>query len=165
MRVEEIMKSSILVIISLFTMTIFSLGADIELDKIVKDANKTDQPIMIFMHKDGCGFCEKMMFDMEEKDISTKLSKDFILVDINRDDEETISFEGYEGSNRAFLKKIGIDLYPTTVFLDGNGTTIYHTVGYRNPKKFMTILNYIGNQEYKKMTFEEFEDESLTDEE
>jgi len=158
-------KNSIRVFISLFIMTIFSLGADIELDQIVKDANRTDKPIIIFMHKDGCGFCERMIFDMEEKNISQKLKDNFILVDINRDSDETISFEGYEGSNRAFLKKLGIDLYPTIVFIDGNGKGLYSIVGYRNPKKFMTILNYISSKEYKKMTFEEFEDESLTDEE
>jgi len=159
------MKNNIIrVVISLFMMTIFSFGADIELDQIVKDANKTDKPIMIFMHKDGCSFCEKMMFDMEDENISKKLKEDFILVDINQDDDETVSFEGYEGTNRAFLKKIGIDLYPTIVFIDGNGAGIYHTVGYRNIKKLMNILQYVSSQEYKKMTFEEFEDELLIDE-
>jgi len=158
------MKNSIRVVISLFMMTIWSFGADIELDQIVKDANKTDKPIMIFMHKDGCGFCEKMMFDIEDENISKKLKEDFILVDINRDDDETISFEGYEGTNRAFLKKMGIDLYPTIVFIDGNGAGIYFAVGYRNIKKLMTILQYVGSKEYKKMTFEEFEDDLLIDE-
>jgi len=165
MRVEEIMKNSIRVVISLFIMTIFSLGADLELDQIVKDANKTDKPIIIFIHKDGCSFCERMIFDMEDKNISKKLREDFILVDINRDDNETISFDGYHGTNRDFLKELGVHLYPTTLFLDGNGLFIYNTIGYRNPKKFMTILNYISTKEYKKITFEEFEDESLTDEE
>jgi len=157
------MKNFIIrVFISLYITTIFNFGADIELDEIVKDANKTDKPIIIFMHKDGCNFCERMIFDMEDKNISQKLKDDFIFVDINRDDDENISFEGYEGTNRAFLKKFGIDLYPTVVFLDGNGEGIYSMVGYRNPKKFMTILNYISTKKYKKMTFEEFEDESLT---
>jgi len=156
------MKNFIRVFISLFIMTIFSFGTDIELDQIVKDANKTDKPIIVFIHKDGCGFCERMIFDMEGKNISKKLKDDFILVDINRDDDETISFEGYEGTNRAFLKKLGVELYPTILFLDGKGTSVYNTVGYRNPKKFITILNYISTKKYKKMTFEEFEDESLT---
>ena len=156
---------SIRVFISLFIVTIFSFGADIELDQIVKDANKTDKPIIIFMHKDGCNFCEKMIFDMEDKNISQKLKDDFIFVDINRDDDENISFEGYEGTNRDFLKKFGIDFFPTVIFLDGNGDGIYSIVGYRNPKKFMTILNYISTRGYKKMTFEEFEDELLTNKE
>jgi len=159
------MKNSIRVFISLFIVTIFSLGADIELDQIVKDANRTDKPIIVFIHKDGCGFCERMIFDMEDKNISKKLKDDFILVDINRDDDETISFDGYKGTNRNFLKKLGVKLYPTILFLDGKGTFVYHTVGYRNPKKFMTILNYISTKQYKKITFEEFEDESLTDKE
>jgi thioredoxin-related protein len=159
------MKSSIRIVISLLIMTVFGIGADLELDQIVKDANKTDKPILMFIHKDGCGFCERMIFDIESKDISDRLAKDFILVDINRDDDETISFDGYEGSNRDFLKKLSVHLYPTVLFLDGNGSFVYNTIGYRNPKKIMTILNYISTKKYKKMTFEEFKDESLTDEE
>jgi len=159
------MKSSIRVVISLSIMTIFSLGLNIELDQIVKDANKTDKPIIVFMHKDGCSFCEKMISDMKDTNISQKLKEDFLLVDINRDEDNTISFNGYKGTNREFLKKLGVELYPTTLFADGRGEFIYNIIGYRNPKKFMTILNYISTKQYKKMTFEEFEDESLTDEE
>jgi len=159
------MKNNIIrVVISLFMMTIVSFSADIELDQIIKDANKTDKPIMIFMHKDGCSFCEKMEFEIEDENISKKLKEDFILVDINRDDDETISFEGYEGKNSVFLKKMGINFYPTIVFIDGNGAGIYSIIGYRNPKKFVTILNYIGTKKYKKITFEEFEDDLLIDE-
>jgi thioredoxin-related protein len=140
----------------------YIIGADLDLDKKVLDANRTNKHIMLFLHKDGCGFCEKMLFDLEDENLSNRIDKDFILVDINRDDDETISFDGFKGTNREFLKKLGVDLYPTVAFLDNNSSFIYNTVGYRNPKKFTTILNYISSKAYKKITFEEFEDESLT---
>jgi len=140
----------------------YAFNTDLELDKIVSNANSTNKFIILFLHKDSCGFCEKMIFDLDDKNLSKKIDKDFILVDINRDDDETISFQGYEGSNRDFLKKLDIDLYPTIVFMDGNSSFIYNTVGYRNPKKFTTILNFISSKAYIKTTFEEFEDESIT---
>jgi len=140
----------------------YLIGADLELDKIVSDANKTTRHVILFLHKDGCGFCEKMIFDLEDENLSKIINKNFILVDINRDDDETISFQGYEGTNKEFLNKLGVHLYPTIAFLDNNGTFIYNTIGYRNPKKFITILNYISSNAYKKITIEEFEDESLT---
>ncbi len=140
----------------------YIIGADLDLDKKVLDTNRTNKHIMLFLHKDGCGFCEKMLFDLEDENLSNRIDKDFILVDINRDDNETISFQEYNGTNREFLKKLGVDLYPTVIFIDNNSSFIYNTIGYRNPKRFTTILNYISSKAYKKITIEEFEDESLT---
>jgi len=148
--------------ISLFIASVLINGADLDLDKVVSDVNRTNRPIMLFLHKDGCGFCERMLFDLDDENLSKRVDKDFILVDINRDDNETISFQGYEGTNREFLKKLDVDLYPTVLFIDSNSSFIYNIVGYRNPKKLTIILNYISSKAYKKITFEEFEDESLT---
>ncbi len=53
--------------------------------------------------------------------------------------------------------------YIHTIFVDNNGSFIHKIIGYRNPKKFLTILNYISSRAYKRVTFEEFEDESVTD--
>jgi len=142
----------------------FVIGADFELDDIISDANKTDKHILLFFHKDGCGFCEKTIFDLEDTNISQIIKKDFILVDINKDDDETISFKGDEGTTIEFLKALDIDLYPTIVFFDKTGTFIYDVVGYRNKRKFATILEYIQKELYHEITFEEFEDESLADE-
>jgi thioredoxin-related protein len=141
----------------------FSVGADFELDKIIANAKKTDKQVMLFFHKDGCGFCDRMISNLEDDNISKAIEKELVFVDINRDNDETVSFQGYTGSNKAFLKKLGVDLYPTIFFLDSNSTFIYDVIGYRNKKTVMTTIQYIGSQAYKTQTFEEFEDELLTD--
>jgi thioredoxin-related protein len=139
------------------------VGADLDLDRVIQESNSTNRHTILFLHKDGCRFCERMIFDLEESNISETIDRDFLFIDINRDDDETISFKGYEGRNREFLNKIGVELYPTTIFVDNNGSFIHKIIGYRNPKKFLTILNYISSRAYKRVTFEEFEDESVTD--
>jgi len=153
------------IVLSIMSFSIFLIGADFELDKIISDANKTNKQVMLFLHKDGCGFCDKMVFDLDDKNISHAIDKNFIFVDINRDDDETISFQGYEGSNINFLKKLDVELYPTILFIDENSTFIYNIIGYRNKRTLLTTLNYVGSKSYKKETFEEFEDELLGDDE
>ena len=140
------------------------MATDFDLNQLVLDANKTDSQLLLFFHKDGCGFCEKMEFNIEDNNISLLIKKNFIFVDINKDDNETISFKDYNGTTKDFLKKLDVDLYPTIAFLDGNGTFIYEIVGYRNKKKFSNILYYIQKRLYKEMSFEEFEDELLSNE-
>ena len=152
-------------VLFLSALPLFSMGVDFELDSLVSDANKTEKHLLLFLHKDGCGFCEKMMINLEDSNISKSIEKDFIFVDINRDDEETLSFKEYNGTTKTFLKKLDVDLYPTILFMNGESTFVYNVIGYRNTKKFSTILNYVKNRTYQSVTFEEYEDELLTDEE
>jgi thioredoxin-related protein len=153
------------IIIITLLLSSFGIGADFELDKIIAHAKKSNKEVMLFLHKDGWGFCARMGFNLEDNNISKAIEKELVFVDINRDDDETVSFQGYTGSNKAFLKKLGVDLYPTIFFLDGNSIFIYDVIGYRNKKTVMTTIQYIGSQAYKTQTFEEFEDELLTDDE
>jgi len=146
----------------LLTTTSLMSGVDFDLNRLVRDSNQTKKPILLFLHKDGCRFCERMIFDLESDDISKIIKENFIFVDINRDDGETISFKDYNGTTKGFLKELGVELYPTVMFLDESGEFIYHIIGYRNKNKFKNILEYIYKREYKQVTFEEFEDELHT---
>ncbi len=144
---------------------IWGVSADINIDKESADANKTKKHVMLFLHKDNCGYCEKMEFQLEEKEISNAIKKDFILLDINRDDDETVSYQDFNGTNRQFLKALGVNFFPSMVFINGcENKIIYDVSGYRNSKKLMTILNYVSSKSYKKMTMEDFRDELFFDE-
>jgi thioredoxin-related protein len=144
----------------LIFLPLLALSVDIDIDKASADANRTKKHVMLFLHKDNCGYCEKMLFQLDEKEISKAIQKDFVLLDINRDDDETISYQDFNGTNRQFLKALGVDFYPSMVFINGCGNKIiYDVTGYRDPKKMMTILDYISSKSYKKMTLEDFRDE------
>ncbi len=150
----KFIKTISILLISIFTL---SIGADINLDNIF--TKKSDKPILFFFHKDNCSFCEKMMFEFEDKNISNILKSKFIFLDINRDDDDTILYKAKEQSNREFIKSIGIDFFPTLIFIDKNQNVIYSTVGYRNKNIIKDTLLYISTEAYKNRTFEEFEED------
>jgi thioredoxin-related protein len=144
----------------LIFLPLLALSVDIDIDKASADANRTQKHVMLFLHKDNCGYCERMLFQLDEKEISKAIQKDFVLLDINRDDDETISYQDFNGTNRQFLKALGVNFYPSMVFINGCGNKIiYDVTGYRDPKKMMTILDYISSKSYQKMTLEDFKDE------
>jgi thioredoxin-related protein len=144
----------------LIFLPLLALSVDIDIDKASADANRTKKHVMLFLHKDNCGYCERMLFQLDEKEISKAIQKDFVLLDINRDDDETISYQDFNGTNRQFLKALGVDFYPSMVFINGCGNKIiYDVTGYRDPKKMMTILDYISSKSYQRMTLEDFRDE------
>jgi thioredoxin-related protein len=138
---------------------------DFDIDKAVKDANSSNKHIMIFIHKDNCGYCERMYLSLDDKDIEKAIKKDFILLDVNRDDDEMVSYQGFKGTNREFIKALDIDFFPTLVFINAKKDTIVHFVaGYRNKKKFLTILDYISSSAYTKKSLEDFKDERFFNE-
>jgi thiol:disulfide interchange protein len=48
-----------------------------------------------------------------------------------------------DGDNRSDLVSIyGVDGYPTTVFLDPNGTVAHNVVGYKGPDDFLPDMDY-----------------------
>jgi thioredoxin-related protein len=149
----------------LIFLPILGLSTDIDTDinQASVDANRTKKHLMLFLHKDNCGYCEKMIFQLDEKNISRAIKKDFILLDINRDDDEVIRYEDFNGTNRQFLKALKVDFYPTMVFINGSNKIIYNVHGYRDSKKLITILSYISTKSYKKMSLEDFKDELCFD--
>ncbi len=146
---------------SLF-LSIFLNASDVdyELDKSSSLAKKEHKHLMLFLHKNHCGYCEGMFLHLDEESLAKPIKKDFILLDINRDeDDERVSYQGFEGTNREFLKELGVDFYPAMVFIDENNKIIFDVSGYRSSQKILTVLNYISSKSYKDMSLEEFRDE------
>ena len=153
------------ILIFILPISAMALEVDSDIDKAVKDANSSNKHIMIFIHKDNCGYCERMYLSLDDKDIDKAIKKDFILLDVNRDDEEMVSYQGFKGTNREFIKALDIDFFPTLVFINTQTDTIIHfTAGYRNKKKFLTILDYISSSAYTKKSLEDFKDERFFNE-
>ena len=142
------------------------MSADVDIDQLLIDAKKNGRDIILFLHKDNCGYCEKMIFALDEDDVKKAIKKDFILLDINRDDDETIVYQDFNGTNDQFIKAIGVEFYPAMVFINGDEDKfIYNVRGYRCHKKIASILGYISSESYKKMKLEDYRDELLFDEE
>ncbi|HIC78491.1 MAG TPA: thioredoxin family protein [Sulfurovum sp.] len=149
-----------LLIFLLLSISIFAGDIDYELDKSSALAKKEKKHLMLFLHKNYCGYCENMFLHLDEEDIGKSIKKNFILIDINRDeDDESVSYQGYTGTNREFLKELGVDFYPAIIFINEDNKIIFDVSGYRTPKKIMTVLNYISSKSYEEMSLEEFKDE------
>ena len=147
-------------LILILAIPLYATSVDTDINQAAIQAKKEHKHILLFLHKDNCGYCERMLFQLDEKKIAQAIKADFVLLDINRDDEETVAYEHFKGSNKAFLKELGVHFYPALVFIDPEQHKfIYNVSGYRNPTKTLTVLQYIRTKSYKKMTFEEFKDE------
>lgn len=146
-----------LLFLLLFTISSFSATDIIDMNKLSLQAKNENKHLLLFFHKDGCGFCEKMIYETLDNDsIEELMTQYFILVDIGIDDEGSILHRDFNGSKHGYAKSLEIGLYPTVGFVDGNDSIVYGVIGYRDSDIFSLLLHYIYSGEYKVMEWEDF---------
>ena len=138
-----------------------SLSArDINIDKLVNTANKTDKHLFVWLHKTDCGYCDSMYeFTLDNDTVSTLVKKKFIFVHINVHHKDTVKYEGFIGSGRDFAKYVGFDFYPTSLFFNKESEVIYEAMGYHDEVEFYKVLNFINTKSYEKMDYYAFEED------
>ena len=132
-------------------MTVVSIvfANDVNLDKLVIEAKKTDKHILVFLHITGCDYCLRMEeFTFDDDKVKAAIKKDFIFVDINVRDKGLVSFDKMKVSKLKFAKEIGYPMYPSCLFFDQNGELVYDEVGYRDEVKFLDTLQLVSTKAY-----------------
>ena len=129
-----------------------SLANDINLDAIVKDANKTNKHILVYLHPPGCPYCDKMQeFTFDDETIIKAIQKDFLFVDINVKDKGTVTYNNIKVKKLPFAKETGHAMYPSCLFYDKNGELVYDSMGYRDEDTFLKILKSVRTKSYNEI--------------
>ena len=136
-------------VLSLLIVVSITFANDIDLDKIVIDAKKTNKHILVFLHITGCTYCLKMQeWTFDDDRVIAAIKKDFIFVDINVKDEGLVSFDNMKISKLKFAKEIGYPMYPSCLFFDQNGELVYDEVGFRDEEAFLKTLQEVSSKAY-----------------
>lgn len=141
----------------LFFLVLTAHATDINIDKLILNAQKQNKKIMFFHHIPGCPYC-KAMLDENFKDttILKEIDKNFIYVDIYTADKGEIKFKGFKGTHKEFSAYIGAFVYPSTIFMDANANVIHKAIGYRNIDEYLVEMKYVFTKSYKTMDLESF---------
>jgi len=139
-------KRLILIFSALLSM---SFANDINLDKLIKEAKKTNKHILVYLHISGCPYCNKMEeFTFDDDTVSEAIEKDFIFVNINVKNKGLVSFDDFKGSKLDFSKRISDSMYPSSLFFDKKGELVYEEIGYRDEDKFLKTLKLVSTKDY-----------------
>jgi len=143
---------------TLFVSPLFAMET-VELDALSHKAKFENKHLLLFFHKEHCGFCEKMKnVTLEDSKVKSFIDKHFIFVDVGINDEGTIQHKDFNGTKHAYAKSLGISLYPSVGFIDGNNTLVYGTIGYRDSGAFDIILHYVQSKAYIGMELQAYKD-------
>lgn len=126
-------------------------------ENVLKEAKKDKKKIVINVYADWCSWCRKM--DKEtfpNSEVQKELKRNFYFYRMDGESSEQVEYDGKKWTKAQLTQAFGIRGFPATIFLLPDSKPITVLPGYVDAKTFASILKFIGDDLYTKMTFEEF---------
>ena len=101
-------------------------------DSILAQAEKEDKLVFVDAYTVWCGPCKKMARDVfPQKEVGEFFNKKFINVQMDME----------KGEGLAVAKKYNIQVYPTLLFIAGDGSLVHRAAGYKDSPEFIELGN------------------------
>ncbi len=150
----------ILIVIFILSIATISFSKEPQWKKFnagITEAKKSGKKILVDVYTDWCGWCKKMdTTTYTDKKVFEYLKKNYVIIKLNAESDEKISYAGQSISPAEFAQGMGISGYPATLFLKSNGEPITLLPGYAEPERFIHILSFIGENHYEKIKFADY---------
>ncbi|MEP0821994.1 MAG: DUF255 domain-containing protein [Ignavibacterium sp.] len=128
-------------------------------DEAVTLAARDNKKILVDVYTDWCGWCKKMDSEVYANEtVAAILKASFIPVKLNAESSAPLTFQGQKLTSQQFAAAAGVNGYPTTLFLDNTAMPITVVPGFHPSERFVPILRYIGEDHYKSVSFQEYQD-------
>jgi thioredoxin-related protein len=139
-------------------------------------ATQAENPKKIFvdMYTNWCGPCKLMDRNtFSNKDVISYINENFYAVKFNAEGNETINADGQSftnpgydpakayrrNSSHEFTTYMGVNAYPTILFIDEEGNLINRVKGYKTPQQMELYLKFFGTELWESIqTQKEFDE-------
>lgn len=137
-------------------------------EEAVEKSKTEKRKIFVDVYTDWCGWCKVMDKNtFNEAKIAKILNEEFYAVKLNAEQRADIVFNGntfkFVANGNSGYHQLAAALlnnsltYPTVVFLDDNFGMIQPLVGYQKPEEFHKIIQFIGEDHYKTVKWDEWQ--------
>lgn len=129
------------------------------------DASIAGKHLLLFFHVAGCPYCKKMLHDnFEQGENAEILQKDFDVIAIDANGgKDVIYSEKTTVSEHAFAQVLNVHYTPTLLFMNADNKVVARLNGYRSPREFRTVLNFVREKAYKETDLASYRQAHLTD--
>lgn len=129
----------------------------------VDEATEEDRHVMLFFQLNDCPYCSRMLeasFEAEPMKALIQASYDVIAVNVKGDREIAFN-EDTSLIEKELSEKLEVRATPAILFLNKDNNAVVRVNGYRSPKRFKHILNYVSDKAYENSTLAEYLDKNL----
>ncbi|MBA1438032.1 MAG: thioredoxin fold domain-containing protein [Epsilonproteobacteria bacterium] len=123
----------------------------IDLDKAINKLKTNNKTLMIYLHKTGCPYCERLEeFTFDDDKVAAYMKKHFVLLSFNASiKKDKVVYKKEWFSNKKFGEHLGYDFYPVVLFINKKGEIIQTALGYIEEDQFLTILHEAASKSNK----------------
>ena len=140
-----------IVIVNVFVFSIFSQVKWYDFNAGYSAIKNSKKPAVIDFYADWCIWCKTM--DKEtfgNPMVTKKMSKDYIAIRVDVEKNETIVYNNNKFTAQEFAAYCGVEELPTLVFMDKEGQLVTRIPGYIKSDVFLSLLDYMKGECYKK---------------
>ncbi|MCY4050588.1 MAG: thioredoxin fold domain-containing protein [Gammaproteobacteria bacterium] len=130
----------------------------LDFEEDIAEATVEDKRLVLYFHQDGCPYCNVLVEDnFKDPDILDFMQVNFDLVAINMwGDREVVQVGGQSFTEKTLASALEVNFTPTLLFFSEEREVVFRLDGYRPPKDFFHILNYVAEQREREQTFAEY---------
>lgn len=126
-------------------------------DLALEEAKKRKKHVIIDFTTSWCGWCKKMAATTySDTQVVNTINRDFVAAMIDGDSYNVLKLKDGDVTEKGVTIQFQVKGYPTTWFLEPDGTKIAPAPGYIETSAMMHILNFVRTNSNEKMSFKEF---------
>lgn len=114
-------------------------------DEGIALAQQTNKKLLIDVYTDWCTWCKKMDKEVyTNPDVKAVLQSHFIAVKLNAESSRELTYKGRRLTEMTIAREMGVNGYPTTVFLYSNTEPLTKVAGYIESEDFVKLLRSVA---------------------
>ena len=131
----------------------------------VEEAAEADKHVLIYFHIAGCPYCQKMLDDNFRGDYNKSLIQaSFDSIDLDLHGSREVAFnDETEVPESDLARALNVRYTPTILFMNDKNQIVQRLNGYRSPREFRQVLNFVKDKAYLKGDFASYRQQHLTD--
>jgi thioredoxin-related protein len=132
----------------------------LDLPADVDEAAGEGKHVILFLEMNGCPYCYKMLEEnFKAAPYRDLIQQHFDVIAINVRGDREIALDAESSlTEKALADRLGVRYTPTLVFLDPSNRPVARVDGYRNPRDFERVLDYVRTKSYQHQTLSQYLD-------
>jgi thioredoxin-related protein len=128
-----------------------------EYDEGLAKAKKEKKHIIVYFYTTQCGWCKRMdQYTFGNGEVKKTLNVNYVPIRVNSYSGEKVKVEGKQVTEGQVAAMYRVRAHPVTWFLKPSGERIAPRLGYVDADEFLYILNWVKDDLYEKISFQEF---------